>query len=678
MAEYYLDHGAYGDGNNPIQTVPAWGVAQDGDGLLPTLATPSTASIVFSAAPTSGVISVSGVTVSTTGVLNAASADAAANALATNINATTTVVSGNGFASSQQLRNCVYARGPSGGAPAGTCEIMTRAGSANFNGLVAVASTFNNVSGSSSLSWSGGVSGCWGTAWNWFVTTGVSGSIANRAYGAFARTVLVGPAAINNGDVLRVRTDRNVVFNVAASSGSGVFDKFGESQSSGNPVTILFDNGTAWADPNGVVKLSSSGAKGNSNGISFTTQSFIVLKGVEVGEAYSIKIENAVTSGQTLSMGTGFNSRIIFEKVHFFVANTGLKSRRIEIGCSQSNLVSVPLIFKNCLMETAISGGMPAVTPYHGKSDNSYRVSFENTVFKWSDLQSEAAEILLGFGVTLAGFNALTYEYKNCRFEGLAPSLGHKMFRPSNITASNRSRTRLLNCDLGEIRLFAPEILNTYISYGSSSAQYHDPEDGCSFEVFDAKNRMYLYEDTRKAIYWARDTSMPTLNGTQFFDGTRFSVLMRLSSNPDSVTSWLPVRGQNLTKINELGENTLKVSLEMLIDQNIDAAFRSADKYWIEVDYIDADDNFVSISTFSEAAETIDDAAHTSTAAWDRTDYVVEGVTHYFDKRKLFITTPTPVADKSSVNLRLCFGTHHPSIYDPVIFSPDFALEVVP
>lgn len=219
MADYYVDHGAYA---SALGTTPTWGVPQEGDGTSKDAATSSAvASIAFSSIPTTGTISVCGASVSTTGVIGAVSADAAANALAANINATTNTVSTT-FANAtttnaNQLRNVAFARGPSGGAPAGTCQIMMRGGSASHN-TTGIASTLD---GSPTLSqFSGGSGGCWG----WFINPsalGVSSSIAALQYGLFLYVPLFG-ATPGVNDTVWVRTgggaSKTIALSVASST----------------------------------------------------------------------------------------------------------------------------------------------------------------------------------------------------------------------------------------------------------------------------------------------------------------------------------------------------------------------------------------------------------------------------------------------------------------------------
>lgn len=195
MSKYYADHGAYAAQGIIGAANPAtWAVPQEGDGSGMSAATASAVAFIsFSGAPASGTFQVCGVTVSTTGVIGAASADAAANTLATNINATTTAVAAGVATGVPALKNLVYARGPAGGAPAGTCEVMMRVGSAALNYAnntnCLLLTTYNtDTSTAGNKQFAGGSGGCWG----YFINTAtVGGSSATYTEGNFG---LLSPA----------------------------------------------------------------------------------------------------------------------------------------------------------------------------------------------------------------------------------------------------------------------------------------------------------------------------------------------------------------------------------------------------------------------------------------------------------------------------------------------------
>lgn len=279
MAEFYVDHGAYGTGLG-TGSAPTWGVPQDGDGTTKDAATAAgIGSVLFGSVPTSGAVSVFGASVSTTGVLSAASVDAAANALATNINATTAVITsgfGTDVGNSGQLRNFVYARGPAGGAPAGTCQIMCRYGSTALN-VTGIASTLN---GAPTLTqFTGGTSGCFGYL-GYPGVAGVSGSIAQYSFGVFhvKPTVCKSGSASNYvltaTDVLWCRsgTGRTITYPaISTTTGCG-------RQAAQGPLNLVVDTNVKWTGDSGtgIVKIEMNMANGG--------YSDIALMGTQVSQ----------------------------------------------------------------------------------------------------------------------------------------------------------------------------------------------------------------------------------------------------------------------------------------------------------------------------------------------------------------------------------------------------------
>lgn len=168
MADRYIDHGIY-----TYAAVPVWGVPQEGDGTTPDAATASaTCSVDLSAAAfVSGTSQVS--VMGCTGIPITASANGATNIqfsavlttmidnIVTVINtlATATIAARPAGWATPQVRDAVFAR-----RVGNTIELMTRSGSASWNGLNAI--TWAGVTGAASGVWAGGSGGCWGYIFN--------------------------------------------------------------------------------------------------------------------------------------------------------------------------------------------------------------------------------------------------------------------------------------------------------------------------------------------------------------------------------------------------------------------------------------------------------------------------------------------------------------------------------
>ena len=141
MAVFYFDpqYPAY-------NAIPTWNVAQDGDGTSKALAVPAIASFTLTGPCSVGdTITIMGVTLTAVAsaptasqFLIGASASVQADNIATAINAATALVNNSFTPTTPQLRDLLYARGPLTWAAADTVEIMTRVGTARWNGLTAI------------------------------------------------------------------------------------------------------------------------------------------------------------------------------------------------------------------------------------------------------------------------------------------------------------------------------------------------------------------------------------------------------------------------------------------------------------------------------------------------------------------------------------------------------------
>jgi hypothetical protein len=259
MAEYFCDHGAYA---TALGALPAWGIPQEGDGSSKDASTTSSiASIAFASVPASGTISVCGVTISTAGVIGAANADAAANALATNINASSTTVAAPVAPGAPQLRNLVFARGPAGGAPGGTCQIMMRVGSQRLNHAtnnnVGIATTFSAAP--TITQFAGGAGGCWGTFLN-SAAMGVSNSYAVAAYGLFVLATPICHVSNASATTSAVPTANDTIW---VRTGAGVSITLPSNTAiSGSNVAynqhLTFDTNTVWTGDSGAGQFSLS------------------------------------------------------------------------------------------------------------------------------------------------------------------------------------------------------------------------------------------------------------------------------------------------------------------------------------------------------------------------------------------------------------------------------------
>lgn len=376
MAEAYVDQGAYASN---LGATPTWGVPQEGDGSATTAAAnASIGSILFNAVPTTGAFTICGVTfTSPAGVLDAANVGAAANALAGLINASTTTVAAAVAYGTPQLRNLVYARGPSGGAPAGTCEIMMRVGSTTLNHAsnsnVAMSHTFNGTA-PTITQFAGGTGGCWGWVLNGSAL-GVSSSIAALTYGILRAFPMVRTFVPTLADNIIVRTGRNTTVTGACTI-AGM-----------SPMRLVFDDGTTWAgdSPTASFTITSSAspytAVSNSSGkVIFVTCR--KLGGLTIKFAYTSTYQNNIYVHANSS--TMLFKNVKFVETSHVYTTWGWRLFQQADGYGSGNSCS----FVGCEFDfTAVSRSSAIVSPFlmAGSLNNYFhKLQVISCVFRWS------------------------------------------------------------------------------------------------------------------------------------------------------------------------------------------------------------------------------------------------------------------------------------------------------
>jgi hypothetical protein len=308
VAEFFVDHAVY---TTNIGATPTWAVPQEGDGSNKDAATASAVgSIQFNAVPTTGNFVICGVTfTSPAGVLGAANVGAAADALAGLINGSTTAVGVLVATGTPQLRNLVFARGPSGGAPAGTCQIMMRVGSTTLNhasnGNVAMSHTFNGTA-PTLTQFIGGTGGCWG----WLLNTsaiGVSSSIAVITYGLLRAKPMVWTATPTALDTIWARTASGKSITHV---GTGSI-----SRTETWPLVLLFDSNIKWTGDSGagVVTLTLQINANNASLTLYPANDAGALAWIGAIEKGGLKIVGAVSGGNVnpyiVIAGSGSNGQ---------------------------------------------------------------------------------------------------------------------------------------------------------------------------------------------------------------------------------------------------------------------------------------------------------------------------------------------------------------------------------
>lgn len=656
MADKYCDHGAYGASNRLGLNVPVWGVPQDGDG---TVKTPSPASgtsfISFSAAPTSGTISVCGVTVSTSGVLNAASADAAANALATNINATTTAVATGVSANLPQLRNLVYARGPSGGAPAGTCQIMMRVGSPSLdyanNAACLIATTFNNVSSSTANhQFVGGVGGCWGWVWNLETALGAASSISIGSYGLISSKRPIG-GAVNNGDVVHIRAGKFVTFTSGTSITTGMYN-CGTQQT---PVEFrVDDNGSVWVEDAGLNLAFEINYGNYTTGTqnlvhSFHPSSYIIFSGAEYANGQR-NWRWISTSNSNFNYFCSLNwlpSPVLFRNLH--IEDMGLSSNNAAIRLMQygNNLDSTkPAVFENCFIGLARNRVIEFRNAnYRGK------LRFVNCHVDMKLASTPAAEVIR---MTSGGLNIV--EIVGTKFTGFVP--GSTLFTPSG-----KLMFYILNSELGNVTNVGCSVRGRTFLLNS--------EDAWANQIVNSATKgWFYYENNLGMVSWNPTANQPVLSALLIDGVTKTSLLASTTTDNTLLSVISPFRVPPIVKVNTLGDTAVRYSLEFLADKTLDAP--NGRTLWIECLYVDSDGVHRVESTFGGAV-------NGSFADWYPQDSYGDpffGSTTY-NKHCIVGTTKHPVKNNSEVTFVVCVSQPMANLTQGYFFDPSPSMEAV-
>lgn len=334
MAEYYLDHGAYGGSNRLGIDAPTWGVPQEGDGAA--TAASSAAAVaeikINSGATASETISICGATITAAAAIgtNTFARDASAANVATNIVALinhatyftntvkSTVISTTGIAStSNQGRNCFYARVKPGASD--TVQVMWRIGSNalnySVNSLVDVTYGGSWSVNPTITDFTGGASGCWG----WFLNEaaiGQSSSIAANSYGVWlARPTIVcsgGSSTVATIDLtteIWIRTNTGQTVTWYAASGSVARN------SNAPAVHFVFDSKLKWTGDSGTGVFTFFCNNTSAYDQTFTSYTDVIMRAIMRGGG---KVKGkCATSGTYLTLGStsSYNAEYWFDNL---------------------------------------------------------------------------------------------------------------------------------------------------------------------------------------------------------------------------------------------------------------------------------------------------------------------------------------------------------------------------
>jgi hypothetical protein len=650
MAIKYCDHGAYG----AYAATPAWGVPQDGDGDGKAASTASaTAAIVFTGVP-AGTISVCGVTVSPTW---GATADSAANGLATVINGSSAVVATPGFTSGPQLRSAVFARGPAGGAPAGTCQIMSRHGSALLNGQIAIAHSLTNVdSGGSSLVFSGGVSGCWGYILNDSVVW-PQGTL-RAGYGVLAGVPSF-TGTLGAGDLVKVRSGKLV--SLVAASYNIVPSNRGSAEA---PVEIRFDDGSEWPQ-DGSAPVTTVEMQYSSNNYILTyggnTLAFMALRAPRYSDGTRglrfVGKSSYQNNGGVVLNAYG-NAR--YENIDFLAEGGGANtpsagiSPMIAPADDSGVLVLYGVRFSAPRFVGLLSGGALKACTIYG-----YGIEFKVT----------QETVMSGPVLRTSQYSATSLFLDGTKFVGFVT--GSQLATvPSGSIAS---RIQLSNSEFGGIT-------NRDAGYFSATSGYYDMF--TRFLMLDARSGANDFaSDTYLGVAdWNSALPFPTLNA-KLADGiTPWSIRLRPSPQAGRYSGTRALRSPELAKYNTLGVSRMRLTVQLCATKGFTMSggtFAVAGTYrsssGAAVGFDTSDGTVTTLTPSTEAWTQI----QTDPADGQQRVTFSQGGTLYLDRYKVVYETITPVAADAVITLVAQVSAQAATISDMVFIDPEFTMEAI-
>lgn len=638
MATKYLDHGAYG----AYSATPTWGNAQDGDGTLQAIGTPSTAEIVFTGIPSTGSIYVLGVVVTATW---ATSADNCANLLATAINAlTTTALGPASFTTKSQVRNHLYARGPANGAPSGTCQVMTRQASASHAGLVAFTHTLNNVSSAATVNFSGGTGGCWG----WITNTATiwASAVAITGYGIWQAAPFTGSIAA--GDVVNVRSGKTISF----SGNTGYTLAIPNMGTITSPVLFVIDDSTLWSDGAGPVIRVYHTPGGNGYSLAFTpnaSASIHIKAPLYSSGVRGLSFEFISTTGLSGSCYVTIAPNVLFENITFACTGTRAQSQGvISAGGASVSMTGNQLTrFKGCKF---VWPGQQAAIINMGNGGYNYRAEFVGCEFSATDAATASTSIV---AIHNNNYHRLTLD--SCKFSGFVS--GSRLIAAST-TLTGDDALFVRNCDMGGVTVLGPNLMSSVVGEFDAGMRgfFMTTQYGTRDFVYERAGRLY--------VEWLASKGRPTLNA-RLHDGTTPWSIFAVPSNTANALG--PVSPSELPRIAkiilpdaDLTEGVRTAKINFLLDSNL--AWTKKD-ISVLFEYQMPDGTVQTYDTYdADGSALSSSSASWSATAWNSQTWV---------PKEFSITTPTAVKAGSEVSVYMRIHTTSTNETWGVILDPE-------
>lgn len=580
-------NGAYA---NPTPT-PAWGVPQDGDGTAKTASTASaTASWDLSAATAAAgaTISVMGATLTcvasgaTNNQFNAGTGTTLIDNIVTAINRTgntvTVAAQASGW-STPKVQDAVFAR-----RTGNNLEVMTRAGSATYNGLTAMTHTGLTGTVPANPKWSGGSGGCWGFTFNHRATIWPS-AVAVGGYGIWAANK---PHAgvMNGGDVVKIRANKTLTL----PSGPSITVTMAAMGSLTAPVIFQIDDGSEWpadgSEPVFTFTQADSGNVSNSTSASTTSYASIVAKRYSAGGSNLVfNLPGTANADATVRHQISTSgSPVSFFNVDF-IGKPGP-------GGGTAGTASVKPLFYKCRFIWDKQYGVAMVSPPSGGQVDFVGCEFSQT----APTAAQTAGI-----VQPTANNPGTLLFDGCKFSGFVS--GSLLYKSTSISEANDIVFR--SCSFGNVTLRTGQ-LPIIASSGSRSF-------GATSGTSSDSARDFFYETSQGLVEWNSSRGWPYLNATLTGSNAPWVIYASTSNQATNLSYIHPFRLPPITKINSLTTGTRTLTVNLLLESTL--AWTKKD-ISLSVTYTDGSGP-VTLDSF----DPFGGALTTSTAAWSSTSY---------------------------------------------------------
>ena len=660
-----------GEFANPTPT-PAWGVPQDGDGTAKTASTASaTASWTLNAATAAA-----GATISVMGAVLTCVASGATNnqfnagtgtTLIDNIvtainragNTVTVAAQADGWAT-PKVQDAVFAR-----RTGNNLEVMTRAGSATYNGLTAMTHTGLTGTVPANPTWSGGSGGCWGYVFNHRATIWPS-AVAVGAYGIWA-TNRPHAGVMNGGDVVKARANKTLTF----ANNSNVTWTMAAMGTAAAPVRFDIDDGTEWPADGSTPVFKVAGVFTSNSGLTWSHSSttYAHIKGVKYSSGQRNLVMQAEGNGPSLPVLTlGFGGPLRFDYVDLYCPGTPTASPGPIASCmAQFKSTTSPVgggvgtTFYGCRIV------QPGQAPAGGSGGMVNQTLNSGMLYKFIDCEfavtAPQSAWFNGFGTAFVSSGTQRAIFDNCLFSGFVS--GSKLFIGSSSSPlSGSSQSAILrNCTLGGINTYGPSMLSNTGNDGGEAGL-----SGVYISNQFGNREFYIERPGKLMAEWNSSKGRPYLNA-KLPDGVTpwqiYAVTGTVAANmtPHGDQAELPFIKKVMPAATDLAEGARTITVNFLLESTLSWSKKDIS---VIVCYMATDGSINTINTYDPDGATLD----SSTESWSATSW--NGQT--WAKKKFSVTTPLSVKEKTEVSVQIRLHTAVANDTLGVIIDPELVV----